>query len=428
MSDKYLDHLLAERDRAVGEERSIIDAAMEGSREPSAEERATLGRIDEAIARFDTEIAARKARLVSDREADEARSLNDQINVLRPDVAHVAEQRNAAEVNALDAFLRGDTRSIEIDLRPAANELAMIRAGADYRALGRDTAAAGGTLIPTTFARTLIMAMETIGGPVEAGSEILTTSSGENFTYFKEATAGTAAAVGEGTALAGSDPTFGQVTLSAWKFGELVAVSNELISDSGIDIIGYVAQTAGKALGRVTNTAFTTGTGTNAPQGFVTGSLLGGTGVISQTTATGVPSYSDIVDLLYSVSDEAYAGSRSVFMTKFANLAALRKVKDGAGNYIWTPSLAAGQPSTLLGYNIVTNPAMHAWSTAASQRTMAFGDFNEGYVIRRVGTVRFERSDDLYFDKDQVAFRAVIRTDAKTKVSGAVKVMQAPTT
>ena len=55
-----------------------------------------------------------------------------------------------------------------------------------------------------------------LGGPVQAGAEILTTQSGENFTYFKEATAGTAAAVGEGTALAGSDPTFGQVTLSAW--------------------------------------------------------------------------------------------------------------------------------------------------------------------------------------------------------------------
>lgn len=426
MTDTYLSHLIAERDRAVGEERALTDRIANEKRLPDAEERATLDRIGEAIDGLESDIISRKNRATRSREADEARALVE--TFVRPDeVQATADKRSTAELSALDAFLRGESRSFELDLTPAVHELAMIRNGADYRALGRDTAAAGGTLVPTTFARTLIMAMETIGGPIQAGAEILTTQSGDNFTYFKEATAGTAAAVGEGTAIAGSDPTFGQVTLSAWKYGELVAVSNELIADSGIDIISYVAETAGKALGRVTNTAYTTGSGSNAPQGFVTGSLLGGTGVVSQTGATGVPSYSDIVDLLYSVSDEAYAGPNSVFMTKFSNLAALRKVKDSAGAYIWTPSLAAGQPSTLLGYNIVTNPAMAAWGTAASTRTMAFGDFAEGYVIRRIAGVRFERSDDLYFDKDQVAFRAVLRTDAKTKVSGAVKVMQAPT-
>lgn len=432
----YVQTLHAEHNKALHEQRAVTARAVDEKRELTAEERVVVERTDQAMDRLSTEIDQWLERSRKQRESDEA--LGKLAEVARPDQRASDARVEESEERALESFLRGRGRgnatdergrpAFEIDLKPAIRALHAHRAGYDrdeYRALSIVTAAAGGTLVPTSFSTTLLMAMETITGPIEAGAEILDTANGESFVYFTEATAGTAAVVGEGSALAGSDPTFGRVSLGAYKYAELVTVSNELISDSGIDIVSYVARTAGKALGRVTNTAFTTGSGSNAPQGFVVGAGNGGT---AQTVATGVPSYDNLVDLIYNVGDEAYAGSSARFMTRFANLAALRKVKDTAGNYIWEPSLAAGQPSTLLGYGIVTNPNMRAWATAAGTGTIAFGDFFEGYVIRRVGAVRFESSADYAFNTDQMTYRAVMRVDGKVKQAGAIRALREPTT
>lgn len=434
-----IDHLTAERNRALGEQRAVIEGAVKAKREMTGEERAVVERTDAAIDKIDGEVAEWRTRI----EREEAAQKADEgiRSVLTREQRERAERSQNTQDAYIEKFLRGELRGevgdpkmgargrgIEVDLIPTMRAMTLARQGGgstEYRVLSVVTAAAGGTLVPTLFANRLLQAMETIAGPIKAGCEILTTAGGESFVYGTEATAGTAAIVGEGSALAGSDPTFGRVTLGSYKFAELIGVNNELISDSGIDIIDYVGRTSGKALARVANTNYTTGSGSNAPQGFVVG---GGNGGTTQASATGVPSYSDLVNLIYNVSDEAYAGENSVFMTTFANIKDIRKIKDGAGIYIWEPSLAAGQPSTLLGYKLVTNPAMRAWATAAGSGGIAFGDFGEGFVVRNVGQVRFERSDDYAFNLDQVTFRAVLRTDSKVKFAGAIRVTREPTT
>ena len=432
----YVQQLHKEHNQAVEAQRAVLDKAVAERRELSGEERQIIERTDADMDRLSTEIDQWLKRNKAQRERDEA--LGNLAAVATPDQRAAAKNADEDVERALDDFFRGRSSgnatgergrpAFELDLTPALRAMTMHRQGAgpdELRALSIVTAAAGGTLVPTTFSTTLLMAMETITGPIEAGAEILNTTSGESFVYFTEATAGTAAVVGEGSVVAGSDPTFGRLSLGAYKYGELITVSNELIADSGIDIVSYVARQAGKALGRVTNTAFTTGAGTNAPQGFVVG---GGNGGTVQTGSTGVPAYTDLVNLVYNVSDEAYAGSGAVFMTKFSNLAAIRKIQDGNGNYIWQTSLAAGQPSTLLGYRVVTNPNMRAWATAAGTGNIAFGDFAEGYVIRRVNGVRIDASSDYAFNTDQMTYRATLRVDAKVKQSGAIRVMHEPTT
>jgi HK97 family phage major capsid protein len=425
----YIDKLVADRDQAWGEQRAVIERAVDEKREPTAEERAHIARTDEAIDKADGEMAEWRKRLTSAAEADKARE--EVRSVLTADQRQVVERRDDTEADQVRKFLAGEIRSLEVNIGPAARESALVRGGGDrseFRDLVSNSDAAGGRMVPTTLARTLYRAMETINGVRASGPYVITTTSGEPLNIPKISAAGTAALVGEGTALAEADAAFTVVTLNSWKYGQLVQVTSELLTDSAVDVLGMVGEDTGRALARVTNTAYTTGSGSNAPYGFVTQSLLGGTGIVSQTTATGVPSYANLVDLVYSVGDESYAGPDAVFQTRFANFAALRKIQSPGGHYIWEPSLAAGQPSTLLGYRLVSNPALAAWGTAAATNTMAFGDFYHGVIIRDVAGIRLERSDDFAFSSDMVTFRAILRTDSDMRDRTAVKIMQAPTT
>ena len=64
-------------------------------------------------------------------------------------------------------------------------------------------------------------------------------------------------------------------------------------------------------------------------------------------------------------------------------LAAVRKLKDGDGKYIWTAGdVQGGVPGTLLGYNYSINQAMD--SLAAAKKVMLFGDLGK-YYVRKVG-------------------------------------------
>ena len=108
------------------------------------------------------------------------------------------------------------------------------------------------------------------------------------------------------------------------------------------------------------------------------------------------------------------------WLVKDSTLGAIRKIKDGAGRYLFEPAATFGQPDTLLGKPIETDPYVAA--TGLGAKSVVFGDFS-AYFVRMAGGVRFERSDDFKFDTDQVAFRAVLRADGITAdQTGALKV------
>jgi len=59
-------------------------------------------------------------------------------------------------------------------------------------------------------------------------------------------------------------------------------------------------------------------------------------------------------------------------------LAAIRKLTDSSG-LLWEKSLAAGQPSTLLGYPVYEDSNVAA--IASNSHSICFGDLNSGYTI-----------------------------------------------
>jgi HK97 family phage major capsid protein len=140
---------------------------------------------------------------------------------------------------------------------------------------------------------------------------------------------------------------------------------------------------------------------------------------IASGQAAALPTSADIFyDMVYALRARYRANAR--WVTSKLVLAALRKYKDTTSNYLWQPGLAAGQPSTFLGFPVVEAEDMPA--VAANAFSAAFGDFKEGYLIAdRVG-MRITR--DEITAPGFVKFYVRKRTGGKIRNSQAIKLLK----
>lgn len=299
-------------------------------------------------------------------------------------------------------------------------ERAVLRQGATkFEARAQTTSnTAGGYTVPTELANFIDRAMKA-WGPMydEAICTTITTAAGNALKIpTTDDTSVTAVAHTEGTALTddgSKDVTFGQKSLDAYAFDTtFVKWSWELNSDSIFAMEQLLGDLLGERLARIANVQLTTGTGSSAPNGIVTASAAGKTAA----SATAITS-DEIVDLLHSV-DPAYRSSpKARFMFNDSTLAAIRKLKDGQGNYLWQMGdVTAGQPGTLLGYRYSVNQAMD--SIAAAKKVILFGDFGKYYVRKVGGPVVGVMRERFWPD---LGIAGLIRFDGEIGQSGAVK-------
>ena len=139
----------------------------------------------------------------------------------------------------------------------------------------------------------------------------------------------------------------------------------------------FLGRLLGERMARIANSKLTTGSGSSDVEGIVTNSAAG----VTAASATAVTA-DEIIDLVHSV-DPAYRVGNAALMMNDSTLAAVRKLKDGDGNYLWQMgNYQAGVPQNLLGYNVVVNQDMDSIATA--KKTILFGDMSYFYV-RKVG-------------------------------------------
>lgn len=327
--------------------------------------------------------------------------------------AGLATPPPSSEETAIREFLKGDRKNLDVSFAGLVRKIDPNTGRAELRDLSTTTTA-GGYTIPTGFRAQLYEHLIANSAIRQTNATVLTTASGENLQIPKTTSAGTAAIVGEGTALAEADPAFGLVTLGAWKYGQLIQIPTELIQDTGVDLLGYVARDAGRALGNASGGHFVTGTGTNQPLGVM---VAAGTGVTGGTGQVGVPTAAELISLQYSVA-AAYANQGYWLMSR-ATEGKIRGLVDSNGQFLWQPSLQVGTPNLLLGRPVVSDPNVAA--TGTNNVSVAFGDFSP-YFIRDVAAVRFERSDEFAFSSDLVSFRSILRTDGDlVDLTGAIK-------
>lgn len=279
-------------------------------------------------------------------------------------------------------------------------------------ALQIGTDSEGGYLVPDEFERTLIAAL-TEENIVRQLAHVISTSFGDKKIPVV-ASKGTASWTDEEAPMHESDDTFGIVNIGAHKLSTMIKVSEELLNDSVFNLEKYIAKEFARRIARAEEEAFIIGNGTGKPTGIL---MTGETGVTANS-ATAI-TVDELIDLYHSLR-EPYRRN-AVFILNDATIKAIRKLKDGNGQYLWQPSLQAGQPDTILNRPVKTST--YVPTLAAGAKTIAFGDLNYYWIADRQGR-SFQRLNELYAATGQVGFRATQRVDGKLILSEAIKVLQ----
>jgi HK97 family phage major capsid protein len=409
------------RDRRMNtwnEAKKIAEDAASENRAFTPEEQGRWDAYQEEMVKTDERI---KAVLDTEQRQKDTDDAYDALSGRKPAAGQA--QRTAggpAMLEEVRKWARGDEgagRSMEIRHQDAGP--------INYRVL--TTAGVGGTnassVIPTDFYDMLIAHLIEVSGVMQCGPTVLNTGGGETLQVPKTTAHSTAVSAAQAGNIPTSDPAFSMQSLSAYKYGVLLQVARELIDDTAVDLLGYLAMQAGRALGNAFGTDLVNGTGNSQPYGIVN-SAFGVTG--ATTGVAGAPSYANLVDLEYSVI-APYRQSRSCYwLAADKTIGGFRKITDTVGRPIWEPSAVLGSPDLLLGKPLVADPFMPAMATNASG--IAFGDFSQ-YFVRLVGGVRFERSDDFAFGSDLVTFRAILRGDGTVvDRTGAIKLYKGAAT
>ncbi len=282
-------------------------------------------------------------------------------------------------------------------------------------ALQIGTDSEGGYLVPDEFERTLIEALQE-ENIFRQLANIITTSSGDRKIPVV-ASKGTASWVDEEGAIPESDDAFGQVSIGAYKLATMIKVSEELLNDSVFNLEQYIAKEFARRIGAKEEEAFFVGDGSGKPTGILNatgGAELG----VTAASATAV-TVDEVMDLFYSLKSPYR--KNAVFVMNDATVKAIRKLKDGNGQYLWQPSITAGQPDTILNRPVKTSA--YVPTIASAKKTIAFGDFGYYWVADRQGR-SFQRLNELYAATGQVGFKATQRVDGKLILAEAIKVLQ----
>ena len=231
------------------------------------------------------------------------------------------------------------------------------------------------------------------------------------------ASKGTASWIDEEAAYPESDDSFGQVSIGAYKLATMIKISEELLNDSVFDMPSYIAKEFARRIGAAEEEAFFTGNGTGRPLGIL--AATGGAGVGVTAAKADAVTFDEVMDLFYSL--RAPYRRNSVFIMNDSTVKALRKLKDGQGQYLWQPAVTAATPDTILNRPVYTSTFMPTLATG--NKTILFGDLGYYWVADREGR-SFKRLNELYAPTGQVGFLASQRVDGKLILPEAVKVLQ----
>lgn len=376
-----------------------------------------------------------------DRAVSDLATTQDQIaaKMNRPQTGGSGVEGSEAAVNhksAFNAWVRD----------PGNNELKSALQAAEREAVAQKavtvaTAASGGYALPEEISRSIneklldISPMRRVARVVQASTtdyKELVDVLGDGYGW-----------VGEGGTRSETDtPSLAEVAPS---FGMIYAypkASEESLNDLFFNVQEWLVRRSVNSFAKGEGIAFISGNGTNKPTGFLNGTPedtdddgvsparafgtlqykptgnASGFGSFSNTSPEHYPS--DVfIDTVYALK-AGYRGNASWMMNK-ATLGTVRKFRDADGAYIWQPGLTAGQPSQILGFNVVEAEDMP--DIGANAFPVAFGDFMEGYLICDLVGLRMT-IDDSITTPGQTKFYIRKRVGGKLLNDDAIKVIK----
>ncbi len=276
------------------------------------------------------------------------------------------------------------------------------------------TPSAGGYLVPTILMPNLLKKLKWFGGMRDVATVIETASGGPLAWATTDDTGATGELVAENTSATTGDATFGQVTLSAYKFSsKIIPVSFEVLQDRVVPIEDMLFDMIATRIARGQNIYFTLGTGVIQPQGALTAASIGYQMPTGNTTTIG---YDGLMNLMHSLDPAYRSNPKCAFMMRDDGLKQVRLLKDANGRPLYLSAFdgSFGDPTpydTLFGHRLVINNDLPA--PVASGKSVLFGDFSK-YLIRDVfQTQIFRFADSPYVSKGQIGFLGWARADGR---------------
>ena len=388
--------LKEKRAKAWEAAKAFLDSKQGSNGLTSAEHAATYDRMETEVVDLGKEIERLERQAVID--------------------AELAKASSAPITNKPNAQISGETkkgRATDEYRRAFWDNMRNRNSYEIQNALSIGTDSEGGYLCPEEYEKKLVEALE---DEVFFSSlaTVIRTSSGDRKIPIVTSK-GEAAWIDEGGQFPESDDSFGQTSIGAHKLATMIKVSDELLNDSVFNIEQYISKEFGRRIGTKEEEAFFVGDGTGKPIGIFNKTGGAETGVTAATTGI---TFDDVMDLYYSL--RAPYRNKATWILNDSTVKAIRKLKDGNGNYIWQPSVREGEPDRIL--NRPYRTSIYVPELAAGSRVMAFGDFSYYWIADRQGR-SFKRLNELYATTGQVGFLASERVDGKLILPEAVKTL-----
>ncbi len=398
---------IEERANVWNEMTSVMDVAERDARELTAEEREKWDKMEARLSELSSDIE----RFQKQNELEgRFKTINDETldGTRTPRTGNDSEER---VTQAFSNFLRRGLSDI------SAEDRAIMQARFERRAQSEGTTTAGGYLVPEGYWKRISEVMKAYGGLLGI-SNVIHTSSGQPLPWpNNDDTANVGSIIGENTQVTEVDLAVGQRILNAWTYtSNLVLVSLELLQDSAFDLDAWIPKKLGVRIGRAVANHLVNGTGTGQPTGILSSVATGTTGATGETTSI---IYDDLVNLVHSVDPAYRAGGNCRFVMNDLSMAVIRKLKDNYGHPLWQPSITDKSPDLLLGYPLTIDQAMPVM--AANAKSVLFGDFEAGMVVRQCLDIQMMRLTERYADYLQVGFFGFSRLDAHPDDPNAVK-------
>lgn len=415
-------------------------------------------KIEEASTTLNDKVEANRSLIESDGDLteDERKEFDrraEEIDDLKDDLERFVEQKRQQEFAEArrdepvkpdpdDAPGSGDTSDSEEDLirsdeyrdafetyckhgmsHLSGTQRSVLQEGFEERAQSSGSDVSGGYTVPQAMADEIEAAQKQFGSVTNANVTTVNTEGGGDMLFpTSDDTNQKGEIVGENQDQSDQDISFGQKALGAHMYSsKFVKVSLSLLQDTGFDMDSFIGARLGERIGRIQAEHWTTGDGSNEPEGFVTG-VENASATVSADSATSIDEV-DLIDLKWGV-DPAYQ-PMGEWMMHNDIVREILKITDGDNNHPfienWRETDGMQQ---LLGDAVHQNQEMDNTVTDGDN-TIAFGDFSK-YLIRQVRGFQLRRVEERFIDKGQVAFLAFSRADGALLDAGTnpIKVLQ----
>lgn len=321
--------------------------------------------------------------------------------------------RDLAHKSAFDGYVR----------RGDASRIAKL----EEKALSVGVGADGGYLVPAETEAAVNRALKAIS-PIRAIAGIRQVSGNVYKRPFATSGTDTGWVAETGARAQTTTPVLAELQFPTMEIYAMPAASSTLLDDSIVNIDEWLAEEVRLAFAEQEGKAFVTGDGINKPKGFLSYTTVanaswtwGNVGYIATGVSAAFPAANPgdkILDLIYAT--KAPYRANGTFVTNRSTQSAIRKMKDGQGNYLWQPSTTPGEAPSLMGYAVAESEDMP--DIAANSLSLAFGDFSRGYLIVDRAGIRVLR--DPYSAKPYVLFYTTKRVGGGIQDFDAIKLMK----